>query len=57
VVLPKDQAWFYTRQWQEEEARVDKELKDGKGIKVKGKKEMLEALELSDDHDPTLKKP
>ena len=57
VVLPKDQAWFYTRQWQEEEARVDKELKAGKGIKVKGKKEMLEALDLSDDHDPTLKKP
>lgn len=40
-----------------EEAQVDKELKAGKGIKVGSKKEMLEALDLSDDHDPTLKKP
>jgi antitoxin MazE len=48
VVLPKDQAWFYTKEWQEDENRVDRELKNGKGIKVSDKKDMLKELDLND---------
>lgn len=48
VILPKDQAWFYSQKWQEEENQVDEDLKAGKGIKVSDKKEMLKALDLID---------
>ncbi len=30
VVIDKDQAWFWTKEWQEGEREADKELKEGK---------------------------
>ena len=28
-VVPKDQAWFYTKEWQGKETKADKELAEG----------------------------
>ena len=30
VVVDKDQAWFWTKEWQEGEREADKDLKEGK---------------------------
>jgi antitoxin MazE len=30
VVVPKDQVWYYSREWQEAEKAADKELKEGR---------------------------
>lgn len=30
AIVPKDQAWFYSPEWQKGEAEVDRQLKEGK---------------------------
>jgi len=40
VVLPKDQAWFFSEKWQEEEKQVNKELEQGKGIPISKKSDL-----------------
>lgn len=30
AIVPRDQAWFYTPEWQKGEAEVDRQLKEGK---------------------------
>jgi len=30
AIVPRDQAWFYSPKWQEGEAEVDRQVKDGK---------------------------
>ncbi|MCL4416639.1 MAG: AbrB/MazE/SpoVT family DNA-binding domain-containing protein [Actinobacteria bacterium] len=30
IMVPKDQAWFYTPEWQKDETEVDRQLKEGK---------------------------
>lgn len=40
VIIPKDQEWYYTREWQTMEREVDKQLKEGR-INVAETKEEL----------------
>ncbi len=30
AIVPRDQAWFYSPEWQEGEAAVDRQIKDGR---------------------------
>ena len=46
VVVPKDQAWFYRPEWQEEEREVDRQKADGKLHKASGKEELFDKLGL-----------
>lgn len=46
IVLPKDQAWFFSEKWQEEEKQVTKELKQGKGISISKKSDVAKIFTL-----------
>ena len=46
VVVPKDQAWFYSSEWQEKEREVDRQTKEGKIQKALNKKELFKKLGL-----------
>ncbi len=48
IKVPRDQAWFWTKEWQEKERQADKDLTDGKFRDF----ENLDALmkELNSDH-------
>lgn len=46
VVVPKDQAWFYNPEWQEEEREVDRQKAEGKLHKASGKEELFDNLGL-----------
>jgi bifunctional DNA-binding transcriptional regulator/antitoxin component of YhaV-PrlF toxin-antitoxin module len=47
VVVPKDQAWFYSPEWQKKEQEVDKQKKEGKVHKASNKKELFKKLGLN----------
>jgi antitoxin MazE len=47
VVIPKDQAWFYSPEWQKDEMEVDKQKGDGKINKASNKEELFEKLGLN----------
>jgi len=40
LMIPKDQVWFYSEQWQAEEAQVEREKREGK-LHEMGSKEAL----------------
>lgn len=46
VVIPKDQAWFYSPEWQEKEQEVDKQKREGKIHKASNKEELFNKLGL-----------
>ncbi len=48
VVIPKDQAWFYSEQWQKEEKQVSKEIAEGKVNVAKSKKDLYDDLGLDE---------
>lgn len=45
VVIPKDQAYFYTPEWQEEEAEAQEDIKKGRVSKTKDIKELFKELD------------
>lgn len=45
VVLPRDQAYFYTPEWQKEEQEAEKDLREGRVTKTKNLKELLKRLD------------
>lgn len=45
VSVPKDQAWFWTEQWQQEEQAVERYIRDGQLSDAKGLEETLQELE------------
>ena len=45
LVIPKDQAYFYTSEWQKEEAQAAKDIKKGKVTKTKNSKELFKELD------------
>src|SRR5699024_10995769 len=45
VSVPKDQAWFWTEQWQQEEQAVEKYIRDGQLTDAKGLEETLQELD------------
>jgi AbrB family looped-hinge helix DNA binding protein len=46
VVVPKDQAWFYSPEWQKNEIEADKQKNQGKINKASNKEELFEKLGL-----------
>lgn len=45
VVIPKDQAYFYTPQWQEDEQKAGEDIAKGRVTKTKGVKELFKKLD------------
>lgn len=45
VVIPKDQAYFYTPEWQKEESQAAEDIKKGRVTKTKALKELLRKLD------------
>lgn len=47
AVIPKDQLWFYTPEWQVGEKEVDKQIKEGKIHATKTLDKLLKDLKLN----------
>ena len=45
LVIPKDQAYFYTSQWQKEEAQASADIKNGRVTKTKNIKGLFKELD------------
>lgn len=48
VIVPKDQAWYYSPEWQAMEHEVDKQIKEGQIHTVDNKEKLFENLGLND---------
>ena len=46
VIVPKDQAWFYSPEWQENEREIDRQKEDGRIHKASNKEELFNKLGL-----------
>jgi AbrB family looped-hinge helix DNA binding protein len=44
VVIPKDQAWFWSNEWQQNEKQADKDIKNGKTKKFNSAQELFDDL-------------
>jgi len=45
IVIPKDQAYFYTPEWQKEEAEAQEDIKKGRVTKTKNLKQFFRELD------------
>ena len=45
IVIPKDQAYFYTPEWQKEEAEAQEDIKKGRVTKTKDLKGLFRKLD------------
>ena len=45
VMIPKDQAYFYTAAWQREEAKAAQDIKKGRVTKTKNLKSLFDELD------------
>ena len=45
IVIPKDQAYFYTPEWQKEEAKAHQDIKKGRVTETKNLKELFKELD------------
>lgn len=45
VVVPKDQAWFWSREWQHNEKQADKDITKGRTKKLNSAQELFEDLD------------
>jgi len=45
LVIPKDQAYFYTPEWQKEEANAHQDIQKGRTTKTKNINELFEKLD------------
>jgi len=46
IIIPKDQAYFYTPEWQREEKEAHEDIKKGRVTKTEGLKELFRQLDL-----------
>ena len=44
MVIPKDQAYFFTSEWQKDEKEADRDIREGRVIKAKNVKELIKKL-------------
>ena len=44
MVIPRDQAYFYTPEWQKEEKEADRDIREGRVTKTKNVKELIKKL-------------
>lgn len=45
VIVPKDQAWFWSREWQQDEKQVDKDITNGNTKKFNSVQKLFEDLD------------
>lgn len=45
AVIPKDQAYFYTPQWQKDEIKAEQDIKKGRVTKTKNLQELFKKLD------------
>ncbi len=45
VMVPKDQAYFYTPEWHKDEVEADKDIREGRVTKTKNAKELFKKLD------------
>ena len=44
MVIPRDQAYFYTPEWQKDEKEADRDVREGRVTKTKNVKELIKKL-------------
>lgn len=49
AVIPRDQLWFYGREWQVDEAKVDQQIREGRVKKAKSIDELAKGLGLDEE--------
>jgi AbrB family looped-hinge helix DNA binding protein len=55
ALIPRDQAWFWTEEWQAGEREADRELTEGSQGRIFTDEEFLEALERGIDNPEALR--
>ncbi|AND86312.1 AbrB/MazE/SpoVT family DNA-binding domain-containing protein (plasmid) [Clostridium tyrobutyricum] len=45
VIVPKDQAWFWSKEWQQDEKQADKDIKNGETKKFNSVQELFDDLD------------
>ena len=50
VVIPKDQMWFFSKEWQDGEKDVDRQVREGKTTKASTMEDLFDGLGLNDGH-------
>lgn len=45
VVIPKDQVWFWSKEWQQDEKQADKDITNGKTKKFNSVQELFDDLD------------
>ncbi|HHY39067.1 MAG TPA: AbrB/MazE/SpoVT family DNA-binding domain-containing protein [Clostridia bacterium] len=48
VVIPRDQMWFYTKEWQADEQKVEQQIQEGKIKTARNKEELFKDLGLDE---------
>lgn len=48
VVIPRDQMWFYSKEWQADEQKVEQQIRGGRVKTAKSKEELLKDLGLDE---------
>jgi AbrB family looped-hinge helix DNA binding protein len=46
IIIPRDQAWFHSGEWQKKEEEADRQKKEGRIHKATSKEELFEKLGL-----------
>lgn len=49
IIIPKSQAWYYSKEWQEQEKQVDQQIAEGKVHEANSKEELFDGLGLNDE--------
>jgi len=48
VVIPRDQLWYYSKEWQKDELEAEQQINDGKVKLAKNKDELFKGLGLDE---------
>ena len=49
MVIPKSQAWYYSKEWQDQEKKVDQQIAEGKIHEANSKEDLFDGLGLDDE--------
>jgi len=48
AIIPRDQMWFYSEEWQADEQKVEQEIREGRVKMVRSKEELFKGLGLDE---------
>ena len=48
AVIPRNQMWFYSSEWQADEQKVEQQIREGRVKAAKSKEELLDGLGLTE---------